>query len=85
MTINIAFIKSMLEKYSDPMTAAEFAEAFRVSETGALRIIERDIDGAFKIGSRWRIPKESVIDYIVRELKKSNKRTKSESSKKSNE
>lgn len=42
-------------------------EALRLGKNKILELLaEGEIDGAFKIGRTWRIPKTSIINYIRR-------------------
>lgn len=56
----------MLESYDDILTVSELAEVLKIGATQAYRILKRGELNAFKEGKDWKIPKESVIQYILK-------------------
>lgn len=54
----------MFESYEDILTVPELAEVLRIGTTQAYRILKSGKLSAFKEGKDWKIPKESVIQYI---------------------
>ena len=67
--INRNFRKGVLIMYKnipEIMTFRECCELLKIGKNTLLELLHtRQIEG-FKIGSRWRIPKESVIEFIER-------------------
>ena len=56
----------MYKNIPEIMTFRECSELLKIGKNTLLELLHtRQIDG-FKIGSRWRIPKESVIEFIER-------------------
>ena len=55
----------MFESYEDILTVPELAEALRIGTTQAYRILKSGKLSAFKEGKDWKIPKESVIQYVL--------------------
>lgn len=55
-----------LEQYSDILTVEEFCEALNIGANAAYKLLNENEVAAFKIGNRWKIPKDSVISYISR-------------------
>lgn len=54
----------MFEKIPDIMTFKECQKLLKVGKNTLLNLIHSgDID-AFRIGNRWKITKESIIDYV---------------------
>lgn len=55
---------SGLERFQDPMTPADLAKHWRLSDE-TIRAMCRDgkIPGAFPVGTQWRIPKSAVLAY----------------------
>lgn len=55
----------MLQKnYSEIITLDEFCEMLSIGKSTAYRLLNAGIVKAFKIGRIWKIPQQSVIDYI---------------------
>lgn len=57
--------QAMLEGYSDIMTIEELCEILIIGKNAAYHLLNNGDIQAFRIGSRWKIPKESVITYIL--------------------
>ena len=54
----------MYENIPEVMTLKECQELLRVGKNTMLELLHtRQIEG-FKIGSRWKIPKESVVEFL---------------------
>ena len=54
----------MYENIPEVMTLKECQQILKVGKNTMLELLHtRQIEG-FKIGSRWKIPKESVVDFI---------------------
>ena len=56
----------MFESYEDILTVPELAEVLRIGTTQAYRILKSGKLSAFKEGKDWKIPKESVIQYVLK-------------------
>ena len=55
----------MLENYKDIMTIADLQKALRIGKSKSYELIrEREIE-SFRVGNTIRIPKKSVVDYIL--------------------
>ncbi len=59
----------MLDQYNDILTVSEFAEILRIGTTHAYRILNSGRICAYKEGKDWKIPKESVKNYIIENTK----------------
>lgn len=46
------------------LTVREVAEALRVHQRTAYRLISEGDIKAIKIGSQWRVPEEALLEYI---------------------
>ena len=54
----------MYENIPEVMTLKECQELLKVGKNTMLELLHtRQIEG-FKIGSRWKVKKESLVDYI---------------------
>lgn len=54
----------MFEQYDDILTINELAETLKIGTTQAYRIVRSGKIKAFKEGKDWKVPKDSVIQYI---------------------
>ena len=55
----------LFENIPDIMTFKECQNLLKIGKNSLLDILHNDeIYGAFKIGSRWKILKDGVIDFI---------------------
>lgn len=51
--------------YTELITVDELCELLRISHNAAYRILSSGQLDCFKIGRVWKIPRESVNDYII--------------------
>jgi excisionase family DNA binding protein len=54
----------MYENIPEVMTLKECCEILRVGKNTMLELLHTNQIEGFKIGSRWKIPKESVVEFI---------------------
>ena len=54
----------MLECVPEVMTFRECRSLLRVGKNTLLNLLHSGEIGAFRIGNRWKIPKNSVMEYI---------------------
>ena len=54
----------MFKKIPDIMTFKECQKLLKVGKNTLLNLIHNGEIDAFKIGNRWKITKESIIDYV---------------------
>ena len=54
----------MLNQYEDILTIFELAEILKIGNTQAYRLVRTGKIKAFKSGKDWKIPKQTVIQYI---------------------
>ena len=54
----------MLERTPDILTFKECQELLKVGKNTLLELLHNHDIEAFKIGSRWKIPKAAVLEYI---------------------
>ena len=54
----------MYEQIPEIMTFKECQELLKVGKNTMLELLHTNQIEGFKIGSRWKIPKESLIDFI---------------------
>lgn len=54
----------MCETIPEVLTLKECCELLKVGKNTMLRLLhDKEIEG-FRIGNRWKIPKESVVEFI---------------------
>ena len=56
----------MYKNIPEVMTFRECCELLRVGKNTMLDLLHSRVIEGFRIGNRWRIPKESVIEFIER-------------------
>lgn len=54
----------MFEYVPDIMTFKECQDVLKVGKNTLLHLIHNRSIEAFRIGNRWKIPKDAVIEYI---------------------
>jgi len=54
----------MFERVPDIMTFKECQKLLKIGKNTLLNLIHSGSIDAFKIGNRWRITKDSVIEYL---------------------
>lgn len=54
----------MLDEYNTVLTIQELMEVLNIGRNSAYELFSSGAIRAFRIGSRWKIPKDAVIDYI---------------------
>ena len=54
----------MLDTYGDVLSLEDLKEILMVGTTSAYKLLREQKIHAFRIGNRWKIPKESVIRYL---------------------
>lgn len=54
----------MFETYDDIMTITEVAEALKIGNSQAYRIVRAGHLKGFKEGKDWKVPKSALIEYI---------------------
>lgn len=54
----------LLAQYSDVLTVEELCEILNIGANAAYNLLNKKEIPAFRIGRKWKIPKESVIAYI---------------------
>lgn len=55
-----------LEQYPDILSVEELCEVLNVGANAAYELLNKSTIPAFRIGRRWKIPKEAVAQYIGR-------------------
>ena len=54
----------MLERVPEIMTFNECKSLLKVGKNTLLNLLHNGDTGAFRIGNRWKIPKNAVMEYI---------------------
>lgn len=54
----------MLEQYCEILSLEELCEILAIGKNVAYRLLTEKKIKAFKIGKKWKIPKNSVKDFI---------------------
>ena len=55
-------------KGNDLLTFEEFIEELAISESFGYRLLSSGTISGIKLGKNWRIPRQSIHDYITHEL-----------------
>lgn len=58
----------MFENYDDILTIEEVAEALKVGTSQVYKLVRSGNLKAFKEGKNWRIPRQSVSEYIIQRI-----------------
>lgn len=58
----------MLNNTKDVLTLKELQQLLHIGKNTALRLVQSGEIEAFRVGNRWRVPRESLIRYINRYL-----------------
>ena len=59
----------MLSEYPDILTTDEACEALRIGYNALYDLLQSGKLKAYRNGRLWRIPKKSVIQYIIKQSK----------------
>lgn len=59
----------MLSEYPDILTTDEACEALRIGYNALYDLLQSGNLKAYRNGRLWRIPKKSVIEYILEQAK----------------
>lgn len=59
----------MLNEYPEILTTEEAAEALRVGYNALYDLLHSGKLKAFRNGRLWRIPKKSIIEYVIEQSK----------------
>ena len=54
----------MFDQYSDIMTIDDVTEALLIGRGRVYKLLNTNQLPAFRIGETWKIPKESLIEYV---------------------
>lgn len=55
----------MLDAYGEILSLDDLKEIFMIGTNSAYKLLREQKIHAFRIGNRWKIPKESVISFLV--------------------
>jgi len=55
----------MFDEYDDIITVDELCEMLKIGKNNAYKIIQSGKIKCFKNGRTWRIPKDSVIKFVI--------------------
>lgn len=58
----------MFERIPEIMTVKECQNILKIGKNTLLELIHSGEIEAFRIGNRWKIPKESVVEYIKEKM-----------------
>ncbi|WP_288185210.1 helix-turn-helix domain-containing protein [uncultured Sporomusa sp.] len=57
----------MYEQYSDIVTVDEFCEMLSIGKNAAYQLLSSGQVKAFRYNRVWKIPKQAVVEYVLRE------------------
>ena len=55
----------MFELFPDILTVEQLCEAFQIGKNTAYELLNSGEIKGIKMGSVWKIPKRSLLDYII--------------------
>ena len=55
----------MFEMFPDILTVDQLCEAFQIGKNTAYELLNSGQIKAIKMGNIWKIPKRSLIDYVI--------------------
>lgn len=59
----------MFEQYNDLVTVEDLCEMLYIGKNAAYKLLSSGQLKAFRYNRVWKIPKQGVVEYIVRESK----------------
>ena len=59
----------MFEQYQDIMTVYDVLEALCIGKNRTYELLESEVLKGFRIWHIWKIPRESLSDYVLRQSK----------------
>lgn len=54
----------MFDEYNDMLSVADLMEILGIGKNAAYDLLRSDELKCFRLKGRWKIPKESVIEYV---------------------
>lgn len=60
----------MFNEYPDIMSVDQLCEAFQIGKNTAYELLNSGQIKGIKMGNIWKIPRQNLIDYVLRENKK---------------
>lgn len=57
----------MLNQYQDILTAEEVSEILMIGMNRTYELLNTGSIKGFRIGKKWKIPRDAVTEYIMRE------------------
>ncbi len=55
----------MFEAYDDVITIDELCEMLKIGKNNCYKLLKSGRIKSFKNGTKWRISKQAIIDYII--------------------
>lgn len=59
----------MLEQYNELLTIDDLCEVLMIGKNLAYRLLTEQKIKAFRIGKKWKIPKASVEDFLLKNIR----------------
>lgn len=59
----------MFEQYDDILTVEEVTEILQIGKNAAYDLFRSGDIKCFRLKRRWKIPKQSIIEYIIEKQK----------------
>lgn len=59
----------MLEQYNELLTIDDLCEVLMIGKNLAYHLLTEQKIKAFRIGKKWKIPKISVEDYLLKNIR----------------
>ena len=60
----------MFDLYPDILTVEQLCDAFQIGKNTAYELLNSGQINAIKMGNVWKIPKRSLIDFVIEKNKR---------------
>ena len=60
----------MFDMFPELLSVEQFCEAFQIGKNTAYELLNSGQIKGIKMGNIWKIPRQNLIDYVLRENKK---------------
>ncbi len=62
------------DEFTEILTIDEACELLTVGKSTIYQMLGNgDIEGAFRIGKVWKIPRKAILDYIMKRMREKNR------------
>jgi len=57
-------VVNMFNEYGDILTLEEMCQILKVGKNNGYKLLTQGLIRAYKNGRNWRIPRESIVEYV---------------------